>query len=117
MIVYLSLERSARLCNGYCAGLSTERGRGFKSPTGQPLGSRFLPHLIWANSAIKSTMTVHCRWEDETAMERTVHGQTYAGTKKMRSLTLHTHDCLSGCVFIKQSKFEALPFHTKFNHV
>src|SRR6218665_1872712 len=42
------------------------------------------------NSAMMSTLIVHCQWEDETAWERTVHSPSCAETKKMKSLTLHT---------------------------
>src|SRR6218665_2506912 len=44
-----------------------------------------------------STPTIHCRWEDETARERTGHLPTllsYAKAMKMKSLTLHTYGCL-----------------------
>ena len=39
--------------------------------------------------------TAHCQWEDETVRERTGHSPSYAEAKKMKSLTLHTHGCLS----------------------
>src|SRR6218665_1954185 len=43
------------------------RGSGLKSWPGQKFGSRFLFHLHpLANSAMMSTLTVHCHWEDET---------------------------------------------------
>ena len=41
----------------------------------------------------KSTLTAHCRWEDETVRERTGHPPSYAEAKKMKSLTLNTHGC------------------------
>src|SRR6218665_2719491 len=41
-----------------------------------------------------STLTAHCQWEDETVRERTCHPPSYAGAKKMKSITLHTHGCL-----------------------
>ena len=44
-----------------------------------------------ANSAIMSTLNVHCQWEDETVRERTGHPAPYAEAKKMKSLTLYTH--------------------------
>ena len=43
-----------------------------------------------ANRAMMSTPTVRCRWEDETAKEMTGHPPS----KKMKSLTLHTHGCI-----------------------
>ena len=52
------------------------------------------PHAPLANSAMTSTLTVHCQWEDETVRERTGHPPSYAEAKKMKSLTLHTHGCL-----------------------
>jgi len=47
-----------------------------------------------ANSAMMSTLTAHCQWEDETVREKTIHPPSYAVTKKMKSLTLHTHGYL-----------------------
>src|SRR6218665_4045772 len=44
------------------------RGLGFKSRPGQKFGLRFLCPL--ANSAMMSTLTVRCQWEDETLRER-----------------------------------------------
>src|SRR6218665_1633182 len=71
------------------------KGPGFKSQPGQKFGSRFLLHLHpLANSAMTSTLTVHCPWEDETVSERTGHPLSYAKAKKMKLLTLHTHGCL-----------------------
>src|SRR5688572_7056066 len=73
------------------------RGQGFKSLPGQKFGSRFLPHVCpLANSARMSTLNAYCRWEDETARERTGHPPSYAEAKKMKSLTLHTQGCLLG---------------------
>jgi len=43
-----------------------------------------------ANSAMMSTLTVHCQWEDETVRDRTGQLLSYAKAKKMKSLTLHT---------------------------
>jgi len=55
---------------------------------------RFLLHLRpITNSAIISTLTAHCQWEDEAARERTGNPPSYAKAKKMKSLTLHTHGC------------------------
>jgi len=42
------------------------------------------------NSAMMSTLTAHCQWEDETVRERTGHKPSYDEAKKMKSLTLHT---------------------------
>src|SRR5678815_1572538 len=49
-----------------------------------------------ANSAMmySCTLTVHCRWEDETARERTDYPPSHADGQKMKSLTLHAHYCL-----------------------
>src|SRR6218665_808835 len=44
-----------------------------------------------ANSAMMSTLTAHCQWEDEMARETTGHSPSYTEAKKMKSLTLHTH--------------------------
>jgi len=69
-------------------------GLGFKSRLGQKFGLRFLFHLHpLVNSAMMSTLTAHCQWEDETVRERTGHPPSYAEAKKMKSLTLHTHGC------------------------
>ena len=82
------------------------RGLGFKPQPGQNFGLRFLLHLCpLANSAMMSSLTVHCKWEDETVRERTGHLPSYAKAKKMKSLTLHTHiGCpratLSDCSFL-----------------
>jgi len=46
-----------------------------------------------ANSAMMSTLTVHCQCEDEVVRERTGHLPSYAKAKKMKSLTLHVHGC------------------------
>lgn len=48
-----------------------------------------------ANSA---TMAIDCRWEDESERERTGHTPSYAETKKIKLLTLHTHG-LSSMLF------------------
>jgi hypothetical protein len=37
-----------------------------------------------------STLTIHCRWEDYAARERTSHPTSYADAKKMMTLTHHT---------------------------
>src|SRR6218665_423235 len=41
-----------------------------------------------------STLVIHCQWEDETVREKTGHLPSYAEAKKIKSLALHTHDCL-----------------------
>ena len=64
------------------------RGLGFKSRPEQKFGSRLLRHLH--SSAMMSTLTVYCQWEDETVRDRTGHPPSYAEAKKMKSLTLHT---------------------------
>src|SRR6218665_611146 len=70
------------------------RGSGFKSRPGQKFGSRFLLLLRpLVNSAMMSTLTVHCQWEDEKMRERAGHSPSYAEDKQMKSLTLHTHGC------------------------
>src|SRR6218665_2491054 len=70
------------------------RGSGFKSQPGQKFGSRYLFHLHpLANSAMMSTLTIHCQWEDEMGRERFDHPPSYAEAKKMKSLTLRIHDC------------------------
>src|SRR6218665_2257096 len=42
-----------------------------------------------------STLMKHCRLEDEAARERSDHPPSYAKAKKMKSLRLDTHGCLS----------------------
>jgi len=42
-------------------------------------------------SAMMSTLTIHCQWEDEMAGERTGHPTSYANAKKTKSLNFHTH--------------------------
>ena len=65
-----------------------------KSGLGRKFGLRVLFHLhALANSAMMSTLTVYCQWEDEMARERTGHLASYAEAKKMKLLTLHTHGC------------------------
>jgi len=50
----------------------------------------FLLHLRpLANSAIMSTLTINCRWEDETTMERAGYPPSCAEAKKMKLQTLH----------------------------
>ena len=67
------------------------RDSGFKPWPGQKFGLRFLLHLRpLANSAIMSALIVHCQWEGETV---TSHPPSYTETKKMKTLTLHTHSC------------------------
>jgi len=41
-----------------------------------------------------STLTTHCRQEDEKARERNGHPFLFADARKMKSLTLHTHGCI-----------------------
>ena len=67
---------------------------GFKPRPGQKFGSRFLFHLHpLTNSAMMSTLTAHCQWDNDTARERTGHTPSHAVAKKRKSLTLHTHGC------------------------
>src|SRR6218665_2401911 len=47
-----------------------------------------------ANSAMMSTLNVHCHREDETVRERTGHSPSHAKAKKMKSFLLHTRGCL-----------------------
>src|SRR6218665_455919 len=53
----------------------------------------FPPPVPLSSSAMMSTLTVYCQWEDKMVRERTGHPPSYAEVKKMKSLTLHTHDC------------------------
>ena len=67
------------------------RDSGFISRPGQKFWSRLM--FLWrrlAGSAMMNTMTVHCQWEDETAMERTGHPSSHAEARKMKLLTLYT---------------------------
>ena len=62
-------------CKSQCSG--------FKLWQGQKFGLRFLLHLRpLADSAMMSTLTAHCQWEDETARERTGRPPSYAVAKK-----------------------------------
>src|SRR6218665_1605820 len=57
-------------------------GSGFKFRPGQKFSSRFLLHLPPpAKSAMRSTLTVHCQWEDETMRERTGYPPSCAKAK------------------------------------
>src|SRR6218665_535231 len=47
-----------------------------------------------ANSAIMSTLTVHCQWEDEAVRDRTGHPPSYAKAKKLKSLPNSSHPWL-----------------------
>src|SRR6218665_1356900 len=70
------------------------RGSGLKSQPGLKFGSRFLLLLRpLTNSAMMSTLTVHCQWEHEMVRERTGHLPSYAEAEKMKSITLHIHGC------------------------
>ena len=70
-------------------------GSRLKPRPGQKFSSRVLFHLHpLANSAMMSTVTTHCQWEDEMVRERSGHQPSYTEAKKIRSLTLHTHGCL-----------------------
>ena len=55
----------------------------------------YAPSTPLTNSAIMSTLTVDCQWEDEMARERIGQSPSYAEAKKVKSLTLHTHVCHS----------------------
>jgi len=67
---------------------------GVQITPGQKFGSRFLFHLHpLAKSAMMSTLTANCQWEDETVRERIGHPPSFAEAKKMKSLTLHTLVC------------------------
>ena len=71
-------------------------GQEFKSSLEQKFVSGFLFHLCpHANSAIMSTPTVLCQWEDPLVRKKTGHLPSYAEAKKMKLLTLDTHSCLS----------------------
>src|SRR6218665_1267390 len=70
------------------------RALGFKFQPGQKFASRFLSHLYpLANSAMMSTLTAPCQWEDEVVRERIGHQPSCAKAKKMKSLTFQTHGC------------------------
>ena len=57
----------------------------------QKFGSRVLFHLHpKANSAMMSTLTAPCQWEDDAVTD---HSPPYVVAKKLKSLTLHTHGC------------------------
>src|SRR6218665_3791258 len=81
------------------------RAQRFKSPTpGQKFGSRYRLHLrSLKKSAMMSTLTIHCQLQDEMVRERAGHLPSYAESKKMKSLTLHTEGrlwcSLRGCSF------------------
>src|SRR6218665_3970961 len=45
-----------------------------------------------------STLTIHCQRECEMVRKRTGHLPSYAETKEMKSLTLHTQGCSIGLV-------------------
>lgn len=49
-----------------------------------------------ANSAVMSTGTLHCEWEDQAVWERSGQPPASAEAKKLKSLTLHIRGCLSG---------------------
>jgi len=85
------------------------KGSGFKSQPRQKFGSRFPLHLHpLANSAMMSTLIIHCQWEDEMMRERTGHPPSYAKANKMKSLALHAHDCLrAGLRDCSSSSFSA----------
>src|SRR6218665_2369113 len=69
-----------------------------------------------------STLTVHCKWEDEMVMERTGYPPSYAMAKKMKSLTLLAHGCpranLQDCssLFLKATR-QFNPFTTVSNSI
>src|SRR6218665_203344 len=48
-------------------------------------------------------LTAHCQWEEEVVRERTGHTPSYAETKKMKSITLHTHGCPKEWLFSSSS--------------
>ena|SRR6218665_3533575 len=48
------------------------------------------PSAPLVNSAVMSTATLHCWWEDESAREITGHLPSFTEAKKMKLLTLHT---------------------------
>jgi len=48
------------------------------------------PPAPLANSAMMSTLTANCQWEDEAVRERTGHSTSYAEAKKVKSVTLHS---------------------------
>ena len=62
-----------------------------------------------ANSAMMSTLTVHCHLEDEKVREMTCYSPSYAKARKMKSLRLHTHSfhnaSLRGLPFFSSSVF------------
>lgn len=63
------------------------QGRELNSPPGRILSTFLLRLNLLANSAAMSTVTVHCRWEDEMARERIVW--------KTKCLILHEYGSLS----------------------
>jgi len=71
------------------AGLPIERF-GVQNPARFEISA---PPAPLANSAMMSTLTTRCQWEDEMVRERTGHSPSYTMTKKMKSPRLHTHGC------------------------
>ena len=90
-LVFRRSDSTQWVCGGLVVSVldCQSRGSGFKSRPGQKFGSRFLLHVCpLDNSAMMSTLTIHCQWEDETVRERTGHPSSHAETKKMKLLTL-----------------------------
>src|SRR5688572_27046429 len=80
------------------------RSWGFKSPPGPDIWFwSFAPPAPLTNSSIMSTLTVGCRWEDETAKEGISHPRSYVEAKKMKSL--HAHGCLNASLCGRSSSF------------
>ena len=79
--IYLKLEV---LCGRVVSVLDCQsRGVGFKFPTGQKFGSRFMLHLRPDSSQLSyyGYSGLHRWWEDETAREWTGHLLSYAGVR------------------------------------
>jgi len=64
-----------------------------KCQPGRNLVQVSAPSVSLANTAMMSTLTIHCQLEDEPVKERTDQPTSYAKAKKMKSPTLHTHGC------------------------
>src|SRR6218665_1671583 len=88
-------------------GNSIGQGSGFKSLKGLKFEISASSAPL-ANSAIMSTLTEHCQWEDETVKERTGHPPSYAEAKKMKPLTLQAQGCLRASSRDSNLKFIAM---------
>ena len=88
-----SIIKIAGIHTAYLNEVGISRSFSFSRPW-RKFWSRFSSSEPLSNSAIMSTLAVHCHWEGETDWEKNGRPLSYADAKKVKPLALNTHGYL-----------------------